>query len=1776
MKRALQVYFFLLLFNLPIAAFASHIVGGELSYKYLGNNNYQIKLELYRDCSNPNNSNFDQQIKFYFFKTSTGQLVDSTGLVSYPGAVQLPNNTGNICLVTPPNVCVQEAVYTTNKNLLPVAGGYTIVYQRCCRNATILNINNPNTYGATFLATIPDASIATGNSSPVFTNFPPTCICVNEPLVFNHVATDLDGDQLVYSFYNPFNGGGQGNPTPSPPPPPPYAPIPFTGGYTFSNPVGGTPQVGINSSSGIITGIPNTLGQFVVGVCVKEYRNGNLVSSHYRDFQFNVVQCIQNVNAIIPPTFTVCKGAPLTFSNTSTNATYYHWDFGVAGNADTSNLISPTYTYNTAGTYTVKLIVNLGYPCADTAISIVTVNPIPTATPTNNSPICVGSTLNLFAAGVAGATYSWTGPNGFSSSLQNPLISNATIANAGLYHLAVTLNGCTSANAGNTTVVINTIPSAPIISTNAPICVGVQLQLFCTTVPGATYQWTGPNGWTSNLQNPVINVTVPANAGSYTCSVTVLGCTGSSSTTNVVLFPSPTAPTPSNNSPFCPGNTLNLTAATVAGATYAWIGPNGFSSSLQNPTIPNTTAANAGNYSLTIQVNGCNSLPLITNVIIYPIPVATPTSNSPVCPGTTINLFAATVAGGSYSWIGPNGFTSLLQNPVIPNATNANGGVYTLSVVANGCTNTNAGTTTVVINPVPAAPVLSNNSPICVGATLQLNAANVNNATFQWTGPNGFTSSLQNPIINPTIPANAGVYSCIVIKSGCLSAPSTTTVVLNPIPTAPAPTSNAPICQGFNLNLIASLIPGASYSWIGPGGFSSSLQNPTISNTLLSNAGNYSLTINVNGCNSLPLSTNVIIYPTQNSIASSNSPTCNGQAVQLFASTIAGGSYSWTGPSGFTSTVQNPVIPISSAINAGVFTVTATANGCLGNPSSTTVVVNPIPAAPVISNNAPMCSGQTLNLTAQNITGGTFHWTGPNNFISNLQNPVIPNVPFANSGIYNATVTVLGCTSLPAITNAIINLSPPATPVNNGPLCDGQTLNLTTQPIAGSTYSWIGPNGFSSNQQNPVINNVSVGSNAGSYSLTMSLGGCVGNTVLTNVIIYPIPSAPVLSSNSPICAGQTLQLNALNVPAGIFNWTGPNSFSSSIQNPIITSAPITVSGTYNATVKVFNCTSPASSIVVLVKPVPLAPGASSNSPICAGQPISLTAGNIVGGIYSWNGPAAFTSVLQNPSISNSATANSGNYSVTASVNGCSSPASTVNVIVYPIPSSAFNLTPTSICAGANSIASYSGSSLASATYNWNFGSAIISSGSGQGPYNLSWANSGNYNVTLSVTENGCNSPSTSHSIIVYPIPSSTFNLPTAICQSDSALISYTGSASATGIYTWDFGGGIILNGSGQGPYQIKYNSAGTYTITLTVSENGCSSVVTSQSITVNPVPTADFIIAPSTICPDQDALMTYIGTASSNAIFNWNFDSGTINSGTGIGPYSINFLNSGIDTITLSVTENNCTSSTISQIILIDSLPHVFFTVTDSLGCDPFTTSFINQSLLGNSFFWNFGDDGISTEENPTHTYNPGKFSVKLIVTTSSGCIDSLSKPDLIEVLNNPVAKFSATPEAEVVVELKESTFSFINQSLYSNSYKWFFGDGDSSTAFSTNHTYVDSGNYEVMLIAYDSIGCTDTFILGKFIVVPNIDYFIPNAFTPNNDGVNDIFYVYGRSLKTVHLSIFDRIGEKVFESNGIYQGWDGIYKNSPVNTGVYVYYAEVETLKGDILLLKGDVTLIR
>jgi beta-glucanase (GH16 family) len=241
-----------------------------------------------------------------------------------------------------------------------------------------------------------------------------------------------------------------------------------------------------------------------------------------------------------------------------------------------------------------------------------------TTTPaaTNDGPVCAGSTLNLTATPISGAAYAWTGPNGFTSSDQNPSIAHVTGAASGVYQVTVTVGGCTSSPATTTATVTST--PAPTAGNNGPLCAGSTLALTASTVAGASYSWTGPNGFASTAQNPSITNATPAASGTYSVTATVGGCASVAATNDVVVNAIPTAPTAGNNGPLCAGSTLNLTASTVPGAVYSWAGPNSFSSADQNPTIANATTNAAGVYSVAVTVGACSSAAGTTAVTVIP------------------------------------------------------------------------------------------------------------------------------------------------------------------------------------------------------------------------------------------------------------------------------------------------------------------------------------------------------------------------------------------------------------------------------------------------------------------------------------------------------------------------------------------------------------------------------------------------------------------------------------------------------------------------------------------------------------------------------------------------------------------------------------------------------------------------------------------------------------------------------------------------------------------------------------------------------------------------------------------------------------------------------------------------------------------------------------------------------------------------------------------------------------------------------------------------------
>ncbi len=349
-----------------------HLVGGELVYECLGNNNYKITLIMYRDCFS-NGAAFDQKVTITIYDAFNVIVADL--FVPILSQVYMPIINPNSCVILPQTVCVEKAIYEHTVQLDPILGGYTITHQRCCRNTTIANVsNNPSQWGSTYTTSIPSNDFSC-NSSPKFKNEPPIVLCLRKDVQLDLSAKEPDGDSLSYEFCHPLHGGGRGRVAPSPASPPPYQKVPFLSSFSSSFPISSFPPFQIDPQTGILTGTPTQVGQFLFAICVKEYRNGVLISRIRRDYQFNISGDCETTTAIIidqsTDPSTLCGGKTIGFDQRSLFASTYYWDFGDSSiTADTSRLPSPTYTYRDTGTYNVMLVADPYTTCADTSYSL--------------------------------------------------------------------------------------------------------------------------------------------------------------------------------------------------------------------------------------------------------------------------------------------------------------------------------------------------------------------------------------------------------------------------------------------------------------------------------------------------------------------------------------------------------------------------------------------------------------------------------------------------------------------------------------------------------------------------------------------------------------------------------------------------------------------------------------------------------------------------------------------------------------------------------------------------------------------------------------------------------------------------------------------------------------------------------------------------------------------------------------------------------------------------------------------------------------------------------------------------------------------------------------------------------------------------------------------------------------------------------------------------------------------------------------------------------------
>jgi len=539
-------FLFLIFYFISSPLSAEHIIGGVMSYKILRYTNndplsnswrYKFTIKIYRDCQG-SGADFDSTPGAYQANASIYRMDQKTSplktlIFPLPKTTKINPNPGNDCVKIPPNVCVEEGIYELEYDLPIIDAAYVISYQRCCRNISISNIINPAQTGATFSVEISAAAQKQRIDSPEFNNFPPVVLCAGQSFDFDQSVNSVPGDSVIYSLASPFTGGGAdkinfrsvNGEAPDPDLPPPYSEVQYVGPtYTLAKPLGINSLISINPQTGRIQGKTDLVGQFVLGIEVKRYRNGVLLNTLRRDFQINVGICDAKVKASIPFTnvlgtneniFQNCGETKVTFKNDSQDTsaiTSYNWTFTGASPSEIfkSTQRNPTIDFLKAGTYNGKLVLNPTGTCKDSLSFKVVIPQKVKAEIQVKGDSCVGLPLSITYNGLVKPTFirwDWERLDVFPKGVKGWVVGTDTlnaVTRPGSYVIQLLVVG--EGNCRDSTIVkvpYYPIPGfANINATPSDACVGTPIKF--STNPDIskeelTVKWDFGDGKSSNV-----------------------------------------------------------------------------------------------------------------------------------------------------------------------------------------------------------------------------------------------------------------------------------------------------------------------------------------------------------------------------------------------------------------------------------------------------------------------------------------------------------------------------------------------------------------------------------------------------------------------------------------------------------------------------------------------------------------------------------------------------------------------------------------------------------------------------------------------------------------------------------------------------------------------------------------------------------------------------------------------------------------------------------------------------------------------------------------------------------------------------------------------------------------------------------------------------------------------------------------------------------------------------------------------------------------------------
>ncbi|MEJ8758243.1 T9SS type A sorting domain-containing protein [Pontibacter sp. H259] len=1298
-----------------------------------------------------------------------------------------------------------------------------------------------------------------------------------------------------------------------------------------------------------------------------------------------------------PTTTSASRCGPGTVTLTASgaqNGESYRWytvasgGTAIAGASDAS-YTTPSITVTTP--YYASVVSAAGCESTRTLVTA-TINPTPAAPTTTAASRCGPGTVNLSASGTpSGGSYRWytTATNGTPiSGVTGATYTTPSLTTTTTYYVStVSAAGCESSTRTAVTATVNLVPDAPTVTTPAERCGSGTVSITATVDADAnSARWyTASSGGTPVNTGLIYSPTLTATTTYYVSSYnTTTGCESATRTAVTATLNSiPSAPTVSGTpTPICGSGTTTLTVTGApTGGGYQWYAsatgndpiPGATNASFTTPTISSTTTY----FVAAVSPQGCESTPrTAVTATVTPVPTASITPADPVniCEGASVVLTAPLAPNGqtyTYQWLNNGGTINGQTNRTFSTNT---AGTYSVIVTNTtggaNCPSQPSAAVTVTVNEIPNL-VITNPAAVCSPATVDLTttaitAGSTPDLTYTyWTNAQATT-----PLNNPSAVSASGTY---YIKgttlAGC-SAVEAVSVTVNTPPTAVITQgATATLCQGGSVTLNAQTGTNYAYQWSLNG---ADIPNATGSSLLVTDAGQYTVTVTANGCSKTSGVTTVTAQglPTATiTPASPDTDLCAGESVVLNATTGAGYTYKWFR--------ENDPTVLSTGANytantTGVYFVEVTNNTCSATSNRITVNVTPLPAASIIPEGpVDFCEGGHVILNAPAGAGYTYQWFLNEAPIATSTNP---ELRVEASGSYTVRVTANGCsnTSTPIIVKvstqntAAISVTPPTTFCNGGSALLTANLAPTGQPAY--TYQWV----LNGTNIPGATQNTYSAATGGNYTVIVSNGTCTKTSEPVTITVNPQPVATINGADQSLCVGTSN--NTFTVSGTYTNgdavWSSSNpAFVIQSQSSAngITTATVVASGAGSAVIsltvdsEVASCNPDVETITLLVKPLPVATITPSGPfEFCRGGSVTLNAPEGTGLTYQWavggvNIPGATGRQFS--------TGDAGNYTVIVTSNGCSATSAAVTVDVNELPTATITASgPLAFCAGGSVI--LNAPTGTGYTYQWKLNGNNIG-GATANTYEATTAGS----YTVVVTDgNTCSNTSAPAVVTVNPLPDATITasgLTTFCSGSTVTLTAPAAPAGRTYEYQWYKDGGIITpNGESR---QYVASLEGNYTVKVTdvtAGGTGCNTTTSPPvTVTVNTTPVATIdTTTPTTFCQDGSVVLTAVANPASPATGSYTYvwrNGGTIISGATGSTYTA--TTSGNYTVTIINPESSGSCASVA------SVP-----VTVTVNTRP--TASISAGA-GNTTFCQGGSVLITATPTPASPAAPGTYS---------------------------------------------------------------------------------------------------------------------------------------------------------------------------------------------------------